>query len=358
MRTFRRYPPRERGSVIAARIVCPHELSKSEIELWRTFCRNEELLAHPFFSFAFIHAVACVHSRAFVAILEQNNRIVGFFPFQFAGRTGTALRTAERVGGDLSDRFGVIAGAGLFIDVPMLLAAARLSSLSYSFMPIEQARYGLRGQRELCGQHILLSGDASVFWSNFRSANRDFASQIDRKERRFARELGPLSFTFELERPAEEVARLIAVKREQYKRTSRPDALASRWKRGLFGELIRNPQSDCSAVVSTLYAGETWIASHVGLMSEEIFHFWFPVYNTLWAQLSPGHILTKHMILAAFSRGIRKFDLGEFAEYKDRFRPERYGLWAGYWAAPNFGGHVAHALQRASWRLSQLKRLR
>ena len=93
-----------------SRVVHPRDLSASEIELWTSVCGKIPSLDHPFFSYAFARAVDRVRPHVFVAILEKHGRIVGFLPFQFSGRPARMLGAAERVGGDLSDRSGVIAG--------------------------------------------------------------------------------------------------------------------------------------------------------------------------------------------------------------------------------------------------------
>jgi CelD/BcsL family acetyltransferase involved in cellulose biosynthesis len=342
----------------SARVVRPRELSENEIELWSSLCRRDASLAHAFYSFAFARAVDRVHPHAFVAVLQHHGKVVAFLPFQFHGPLSFILRAAERLGGNLADRFGVIAGDDLGADPAQLLALARLNSLSYSFLPTDQLRHGLKSQRATTGQRVPLSGDPPEFWAGFRKAHSGFGTQIDRKERKCARELGPLDFTFQHAAPEQELQRIIAIKRDQYRRTNATDALASPWTKALFRELLCNPEPSCTAVVSTLYAGETWLASHLGLMSQDVFHYWFPVYNIERSQDSPGHILTKHMMLAALSRGVGTFDLGGFGEYKDRFRPESYELGAGFWQTQRIGGHLSHAIQSISWRINRLRRAR
>ena len=338
-----------------ARVVRPRELSKTEIELWSSFCQRDTSLFHAFYSFAFAHAVDRVHPHVFVAVIQRQGKVVAFLPFQFRSPLSLMLRAAERVGGSLADRFGVIAGDNLDIKPAQLVALAHLNSLSYSFLPADQICHGLQSQRNMTGQCVPLSGDPAEFWANFRKIHSGFGTQIDRKERKCARELGPLNFTFQHMTPEDELQRIITIKRDQYRRTGVSDVLTSPWTKQLFRELLSNPDPSCTAVVSTLYAGETWLASHLGLMSRDVFHYWFPVYNIERSQESPGHILTKHMMLASLSRGAKTFDLGGFGEYKDRFRPESYELGAGFWQAQSVGGHLSHIVQSISWRINRIR---
>lgn len=337
-----------------SRVVRARDMSADAIEQWAGFCDGDN--THPFFAFAFTRAVDRVHPHAFVGIIERDGVSVGFLPFQFAGALRWSLRAAERIGGNLSDHCGIIAGSDLDLTPMALLGLLRLNSFAFDNLSGAQRRHGLSGEKSDYGQCVPLSGEPEAFWANFRQMNREFGSQIDRKERRFARELGTLKITFANPDHERELPRIIAIKREQYRRTGVKDALASPWTTRLFWELLGHPDPRCTAVLSTFYAGDTWLASHLGLMSRDVFHYWFPVYNTEWSQLSPGHILTKHMMLEALSRGIKSFDLGGFGDYKNRFRPEPYELGSGFWQAHNIGGHLSHIVQSISWRIDRLKR--
>jgi CelD/BcsL family acetyltransferase involved in cellulose biosynthesis len=338
-----------------ARVVHPRELGPSDIELWSAFRRRDESLTHPFFAFAFARAADRVHPHVFVAVLEHQGRTVGFLPFQFLGPLPMMMRAAERVGASLADRFGVIAGDDLGLGAAELLALARLNSLSFSFLPAEQRRHGFSGQREVAGQRVILRGDETSFWAALKATSRKFASQVERNERLVAKELGPLRMTFQADAGAE-LPRLIELKRAQYRRTGGDDPLAVRWTTDLFWELLRSPDPQCTAVLSTLHAGDTWLASHLGVMSETVFHYWFPVYSPDWARFSPGHILTKYLILAALSAGAGSFDLAGYGQYKDHFRPESYAFDAGFWQADGLGGFVNKVAKSLSWRVEGLKR--
>ena len=90
-----------------------------------------------------------------------------------------------------------------------------------------------------------------------------------------------------------DLPRLIAVSENNTAGRARPDNLAGQWRVKLRGEVLKTADPHCTGVLSTLYAGDTWLASHLGVMSRSVFHHWFPVYNTEWAKCSPGHILTR-----------------------------------------------------------------
>ncbi len=177
------------------------------------------------------------------------------------------LRAAERVGGNMADRFGVIAGDDLGLGAVELLDLAHLNSISYSFLPTEQNCHGLSGERIAIGQRLVLGGDEQSFWAALKEISRKFVSGIERKERLLEKELGPLKVTFHAD-PAAELPRLIEVKGAQYLRTGGENPLSVKWRTDLFRELLRIRDPQCTAVLSTLYAGKTWLSSHLGVMSE------------------------------------------------------------------------------------------
>ena len=339
----------------SARVVRVRELSAADAERWKGLCREEPSLAHPFFSYVFARAVDRVHPRAFVAVLKRDGQIVGFFPFQFDGALPMLLRAAERIGGSMSDRFGVIADNSFRMEPKKLLTLARLNSLQFSFLPDEQQHYGLSGTRTITGLHVVLSGDADTYWTSLKKASRKFASQVDRNERLLEQQLGPLRMTFRAD-PEIELPPLIELKRAQYRRTVADDPLAEHWTTDLFRELLQSADPQCTGVLSTLYAGNTWLASHMGVMSEAVLHYWFPVYNRDWSRYSPGHILTKHLLLSALGAGVRFFDMAGYGQYKDHFRPEPYLYQAGFWRTEGLGGLISQARSSLSWRIANLGR--
>jgi CelD/BcsL family acetyltransferase involved in cellulose biosynthesis len=335
-----------------ARVVRPRELSADEIQAWTSFCATDPTLAHPFYAFAFARAADRVHPYVFVAVIRRRGEVAGFLPFQFDGPVARILGKAERIGGFLSDRFGVIAAEDLGLEPPRLLRLARLNSFSYSFLPAEQLRHGFPGQRVVTGLRVALSGDRESFWNGIKAESRKFVSQVERNERLLTQQIGPLRMEFRAD-PGVELPRLISVKGAQYLRTGAQNLLSAHWTTELFQELLRSPDPQCTAMLSTLYAGDQWLASHLGVMSDSVFHYWFPVYNPDHARFSPGNILAKHLVLTAVAEGKRYFDMAGYGQYKTHFRPESYEYHAGLWRSNGVGGLVNQVALSLEWRLQR-----
>ena len=83
----------------------------------------------------------------------------------------------------------------------------------------------------------------------------------------------------------------------------------------------------------------TAVVGHVGLRSDRILHYWFPVYNVELKTYSPGHLLLDSMIDHAASKGLHRIDLGtgtERAKRKFANLPKSY--YSGGWHRPSIRG--------------------
>jgi CelD/BcsL family acetyltransferase involved in cellulose biosynthesis len=332
-------------------VVAPHELSDDERKLWRQFC-NAPAFAHPFYSLAFAECVARVRPHVRVCVLERENGIDGFFPFQFAGRWERVLGAAEPVGGYMSDCFGVIARPATRFSPSELLAAADLKVIAFHHLVEDQHRFGLSGEQPRIGHRIMIGGDPADYWERLKSSNKRFVAEIGRRRRKIVETLGSLRLKTSSGDTAAELKELIALKRRQYRETRASDALAQPWKRALLLELARGCDPACSGVLSELYAGDTWVASHFGLRNRDTLHYWFPIYNAELAKFAPGHLLISQILDESSAMGIRIIDRGEGDQpHKTMWLTEPHTFYRGLWYRAGARSFI-HRLQfAATWRL-------
>ena len=261
------------------------------------------------------------------------------------------LRAAEPVGGDMSDYFGLIAPAGFAIDVSRLLELALLSASEFRNLPAAQLSFGLSGEQPERGHRIDIGADAGTYWARLRQQNESFSRELERRSRRLVEALGPLDFHFDLRRNEDELERIIAMKREQYRRTGAADALADAWRRRLLRALASTGDPDCSGVLSTLHAGGRWIASHFGLRCGSTLHYWFPVYDAALAKFGPGHLLLKQVIDGAAAAGLRTIDRGAGHQaHKSAYVTESQAYYRGCWHDSGVRAIMYRGLQSLAWR--------
>jgi hypothetical protein len=109
------------------------ELTSSLADRWAAWHQADAALSSPYFHPEFTRCVARLKPNVEIAVLEEENRVVGFFPYE---RVSSSL--GRPVGGVLSDFHGLVCDAGVKIDPLDLLRACKLAAWDFSHLPISQ----------------------------------------------------------------------------------------------------------------------------------------------------------------------------------------------------------------------------
>jgi CelD/BcsL family acetyltransferase involved in cellulose biosynthesis len=153
-----------------------------------------------------------------------------------------------------------------------------------------------------------LSQGYEAYVAEQRAGGSDLFKSCANLARRMDREVGPLRFVAHSADPAL-LRHALDLKRAQYLRTGVPDIFADDWIRAVI-EGIHTTQTDGFAgMLSLLYAGDRLVATHFGMRSRTIWHYWFPAYDIEMAKYSPGLNLILRMAAHAPSLGLRTIDL-------------------------------------------------
>ncbi len=292
-------------------VTAPGELGEPEKGRWRELQLSTPTLASPCFSCGFTVAVAAVRSDVRVAILEQDNRVVGFFPHQQRWSAG------EAVGGRLSDHQGVIATPGTCWDWAELLRASGLSFWQFDHLAAWQQPPA--PVRHAHSPGLDLSRGFEAYRQGRLSAGARRMAELPRKARKLAREVGPLRFEANTRDP-QVLETVIRLKSEQCHRTGALDCFGPQWTRELVTRIAAADQPEFAGRLSALYAGDTLVAAHFGMRSRRTWHWWFPVYSHAHAAYSPGALLLLQVAEAAADEGCGLLDLGRGDEaYKTSF---------------------------------------
>ncbi len=129
------------------------------------------------------------------------------------------------------------------------------------------------------------------------------ANDSTRQLRRIERDLGPVSFVFDDQRP-EAFDACVKWKSKQYVSTGVGDMFAD--PRNV--ELFRALQHKKAMVVSTFSAGPTLLAVHFGALCEGQLSWWVPAYDPAYSKYSPGRLLLESLIRESHRLGHREFD--------------------------------------------------
>jgi CelD/BcsL family acetyltransferase involved in cellulose biosynthesis len=342
----------ERG--LSARTVAPHELTAAEVAHWEALCATVPALASPFLSVHYARAVAASGRPVRVCAIARDGAPCAFLAYELAGTAGAWLGSAGPAGGTMTDYFGLVAAPGLVLAPAELLRLARLNHLAFSHLDETQLGYGLEGEQPRVGLRVRLDRDAADPLAALLAPQRKYRNDSERRARQLETELGPLRFVFDVADGREQVLRqLVAHKRDQYQRTGAPDALAEPWRMRLLAELSGYRFGSCRALLSTLSAGEHWLAMHFGIVGNGTLQYWLPVYNPAFAKYAPGRLLIHRIIANAHDAGIHTIDRGEGdTPAKRDLANEEHRFLRGAWRNRSPASALVSGLNSIKWRLA------
>ena len=248
-------------------VISPTDLGASERERWRALQESNAALASPCFSHEFTLAAAHARKDVRVAVIEENHRMVGFFPHQ--QRWGMGLPA----GGRLSDYHGVIAAPGLRLDWNQLLKGARLSYWQFDHLVACQNPGGRVAQGDSHG--LDLSAGFAAYQQR-KSQSSNVMSKLRAAARKLEREAGPLRLEVDCRDDAV-FRHVLQMKSQQCRRTGAVDFFSWDWTRALVEHIRAQDTAEFGGRTSALYAGDTLVAAHFGMRSRRVWHWWFPV---------------------------------------------------------------------------------
>jgi CelD/BcsL family acetyltransferase involved in cellulose biosynthesis len=285
--------------------------------------RAEPSLSSPFLSPEFTLAVARARPTARVAVLEEDQQVVGFFPYEVRRRV-----VGVPIGFGISDCQGLIHAKDLDWDPMALLRACNLPVWEFDHLLGSQKPFAPY-HADSTGSPIMdLSGGYEEYLAD-RMRSGDVVRQAMRKQRGMVRDLGEERFAWQ-DDDGDAFEALRAWKSAQYKQTQQYDRFNTPWIRQVIDDLMTSTAPGCRAVVSTIYAGSRPVAAHLGLRSESVLAYWFPSYDTELSKYSAGILLCLRLAEAGAADGIGHIDLGKSsAQYKKRLRNGEIPVAAG-----------------------------
>jgi len=330
------------------------ELSAGDIGSWRLLQSEGSLTRSPFLTYGFCRAVQDVRGEVFAVALEEGGKTVGYFPFQ---RLERAIGAGEKVGGYMSDMFDIIGSRNRRFTSDEILRASGLHAFRYDHLPSELSAFCSGETVSSAGMRVRLDDFAS-YAADLAKKQSKFSASIHRGERQMNTDIGDVNFTFQTSDVTAELERLIAEKRTQYARTGTGDALQPPWTRALLFRFFETELQDLKPILSTLYAGSTWLSTCLCLGYADTLHIWFPAYNTEYRRYSPGNVLFFKMFEYGAAAGYRVFDFGEgVSDYKRRFLSSEYEVLQGANRRKSMRGFLDRALQSIEWRIRQMRKV-
>ncbi|WP_339872648.1 GNAT family N-acetyltransferase [uncultured Brevundimonas sp.] len=314
-------------------IVKADSLSMGDVDLWRAMIAANPELASPYFDPDFTRIAAAVCPGAAVAVLHRRGEIVGFFPHQRRGRA------IQPLAAPMNDYHGVIARPEAMPELETIAGLLGRSRLSVNAW-VGPATTGLARDTMMT---VLPAEGYDAWYTERRSAFGKYFKDKERARRSMETELGPIRVERGLRDPAL-LDHLIALKRDQYRRTVRHDIFACGWTADLLHALMRLGSDSFGGNMAALWAGDRLCAIEYSLTGGDQCHFWFPAYEPGLARCSPGILLTLDTMKQGAAVGLRTFDFGFGGEgYKKYFCNARRTVREAVVLKPGFGASLSQA---------------
>jgi len=326
-----------------ARTVSIEDISASQIAQWNQWASPNGKLVSPYLRFEFAETVARSRKDVRVAVIEDGNQTVGFFPHHKAH--GGIVRP---VGAPMSDYQGVVAADPAAIPLQTLVRAAGGSALVFDNW------HGALGDQDsenrVCaGSHIAAIGeDGSAFLEERRSHYKDHFKKTARRLRAAERDLGPVRVTLG-DPDGKAFTALSDWKQAQYRDTGKLNVFGIDWVQRVLGDLRQREGQEFSGLTAALWFGDRLAAVEFGLVADDVYHSWFPAYDPELSRYSPGLLLLHGLFEQAPERGISRVDLGHGGDhYKKYYSSYTVPLGQGRVLAPGLA-----ALGIRTWELAE-----
>ena len=214
-------------------IIKPEALSLADETLWRAMLAANPDLASPYFRPEFTRVAGSISPDAAVAVFRKDGEIVGFFPHQTRGGT------IQPLGAPMNDYHGVVAFPDQTPDldtVARLLDAPRLRVGAW-VGPVSEV--GAEGAEDRETLMVAMPGEGYDAWyAERRKTWGKYFKDKERARRSLETEMGVTTVERDLRDPAL-LDQLIALKRDQYRRTGRHDIFDCGWTADLLHALLQ-----------------------------------------------------------------------------------------------------------------------
>ncbi|MGZ9114412.1 MAG: GNAT family N-acetyltransferase, partial [Brevundimonas sp.] len=254
-------------------------LTDEDRAAWKRIRSARPQLASPFFSLGWHDAVDETRADVEFLRISRNGEPAGFLPF-----SRSPFGMLHPVGAPMADWHGLVGPVDLQPGVSDLLRAARGRAFRFSGAPADDPL--LQSARSDTTTSFAM--DLSDGYDAYEAEAKKIRPKAFRNLRARARKLHERHVEIHLDdRDPENLARVLAMKRAQYRRTRQIDIFSFGWTRELIDTLLAkgdaNEPESIRGLLSTLWIDGSLAAGHLGLKDDTTLHYWFPVYDARFA---------------------------------------------------------------------------
>lgn len=331
------------------------ELSPDQIGTWKSFQCSDPRPSSPFLTYEFAAAAHAAGRDVNIVFCFATGKFLFLFPFEYLSRLDRTLAVATRVGNSMSDCMAALSKDGTAISPEQLLDY--FSGIRFDHAPLASWKIDAIAENSVrIVRELTLDSSLEEYWDARSVLHKQRFSYLANRRRKLIKEFGNLSLREHGNLTPDAIEELISRKRSQYKNTHAIDAFADPRARKLLHKLATFGGEACRLHLTDLYAGNLWVASHLGIRNNELLHYWFPVYNEELRPYSPGLLLLQDIINSMPNNRIKYIDFGEGeADYKRIFATGAYDNFKRYMKQQSALGIIAEAAEGIKWRAQRLR---
>jgi CelD/BcsL family acetyltransferase involved in cellulose biosynthesis len=298
--------------ISALRTVAFDALDGEELDAWHRLRAANPKLDSPYFHPGFASAVHASGRQVDVVVgRDGKGEVCAVLPVH---REGTLLRPVGWPGADFQ---GPVLAPGTAFP-PLKLITGGVRGFAFDHLVESGADFAPWVESSRPSPFVDTSGGLDGYLGRASRSGKDNMGQARRRTAKLEQQSGRVRFDAAVVDEAA-LARVVQLKRAQYANTGVRDYFAEPDRRALLTRLLHTRDSSFGGLLSTLHAGDHLVAAHFGIRSDNVLHWWFPVYDPAFAAFSPGWILLRELVSACPSLGITRLDLGRGDdEYKRR----------------------------------------
>lgn len=319
-------------------VILAKEIDKTLRQRWMEIQFGNPALANPYFCVEYTEAVAAVRDDVFVGVMEEDDRVVGFFPFQRKSK-----KIAGPVGGRMSDYQGVIISPEQAWSVEELMQGCGLNIWDFDHLLAAQQPFENYHEKKGTSPVLNLAEGFERYVQIKRESGSKKIKQLQGLWRKFERDIGEFRLEIYSDN-SEAFQQVIQWKREQCIRTGVVDFMSWGWTTGMLEQIWKKSSDNFSGMLSVLYHQDEIVAAHMGMRSATVCHWWFPGYNHSFSKFSPGGLLLLKVAEEISGQGITCIDLGKGDDaYKSWFTTGSIPLAEGSVMLPSLATSIRKA---------------
>jgi CelD/BcsL family acetyltransferase involved in cellulose biosynthesis len=334
------------------------QLNEKEIKAWQNFTTYDSSCSSPFYQYDFARLLSETNLYVAVIIGYQDDDVKFLVPFQFASGLNRLIGVAQQLGGHLSDYSGVISQHGF--DKTIIVEQCLIDYMLFDHAPnssiTRQLVKELQFQEE--SSQVLIKGPLEEYLAQIKIKNSNFSREIAETEQQLVEKYGAIHFIFHNEYEMH-LELFFKYHKKHCDELNVRDPLANENDKKLIRKLHQLQGNRLKPVLSTLYAGDTWLATHLGIEANGVIHYWFHIENKAIAHYIPAKHLLLKVIKAAFEKKLHCIDLGfGHADINKQFGNNRMNffcnhqvpLYKGVIVGSSLKGKISRVVQSLKWR--------